>query len=324
MRQSQFKALMASLGKLTSKQAVELIEGLTGHVERLTSFQTIESVKPKWCPHCASPFFTKNGSANGLQRYRCKSCLGSFGSISNTALSHLKRKDRFEAFGKCLSEGLSVRESAKRLGVSVSTAFRWRHRFLQAVTAHQPVLMSGIVELDETYFRRSQKGAKKGLTRPPRKRGGGKGTGSGRKTADWVAVLVGRTRGHSHTVDAVMTAVTTAEVEKVLRSRIDPSETLVCCDGHSAFSTIETGLGVTTKICTASYKTPGADPLYHLQTTNNYHERLKTWINRDLRGVATKYLSNYLAWMRMLAWEKEGLQPREFILSAMGKQVINI
>ena len=92
---------------------------------------------------------------------------------------------------------------------------------------------------------------------------------------------------------------------------------------HSAFSTIETGLGVTTKICTASYKTPGADPLYHLQTTNNYHERLKTWINRDLRGVATKYLSNYLAWMRMLAWEKEGLQPREFILSAMGKQVIN-
>jgi len=28
------------------------------------------------------------------------------------------------------------------------------------------------------------------------------------------------------------------------------------------------------------------------------HSRLKKWINRDLNGVATKYLQNYMNWFR--------------------------
>lgn len=323
MRNSQFKGFMASLGKLTAKQAVELIDGLTSHVERLTSFRTIESLEVKGCPRCASVSFVKNGSANGLQRYRCKDCDKSFGAVNNKALLNLKRKDRFEAFAKCMAGGMTIRQTAWKLGISTSTAFRWRHRFLQAVTAHQPSTISGILEVDETYFRRSDKGTK-GLSRKSRRRGGGKGTGSGRRSADWVAVLVGRSRGHSHTVDAVLPSVTTAEVEKALRPCVDPKETLVCCDGGSAYSTLTSSLGVKTKVCVASYKIPGADPFYHVQSANNYHERLKTWINRDLRGVATKYLQNYLAWMRMLAWNKGTLKPEEILLSALGKQVINI
>ena len=39
--------------------------------------------------------------------------------------------------------------------------------------------------------------------------------------------------------------------------------------------------------------------MYHIQSVNNYHERMKTWINSRMRGVATKNLPNYLAWMRM-------------------------
>jgi hypothetical protein len=232
------------------------------------------------------------------------------------------RKDRFDAFAKCLSDGLTVRESAKRLGISVSTAFRWRHRFLQAVTNQHPARVGGVLEVDETYFRRSDK-SEKGLSREPRKRGGSEGTGSGRKSSSWVAVLVGCSRGHSHTVDAVLPAVTSAEVEKVLRPCVDPAETLVCCDGHSAYGTLERNLGVKTKICVASYKIVGADPCYHVQSADNYHERLKTWINRDLRGVTTNYLKNYLAWIRLMAWEKGSLKPEQVLLSALGIKAIN-
>lgn len=35
--------------------------------------------------------------------------------------------------------------------------------------------------------------------------------------------------------------------------------------------------------------------LYHIQNVNGLHSRLKQWINR-FKGVATKYLDNYLAW----------------------------
>lgn len=66
-----------------------------------------------------------------------------------------------------------------------------------------------------------------------------------------------------------------------------------------------------------------SEGVYHVQTVNNYHERLKTWTNRQLRGVATKYLDNYLAWMRMREWFKEGVKPEHFIVSGLGQQIIN-
>ena len=63
---------------------------------------------------------------------------------------------------------------------------------------------------------------------------------------------------------------------------------------------------------------------YRVQTVNNYHERFKTWVNRQLRGGSTKHLPSYLA--RMLTWEwfKDGIKPEHFVVSGLGKQLINI
>ena len=63
---------------------------------------------------------------------------------------------------------------------------------------------------------------------------------------------------------------------------------------------------------------------FHVQNVNNYHEQIKTWIQRKLRGVATKYLPNYLAWHRMLKWNGEGLDAVGILRSALGQQVVNI
>lgn len=35
--------------------------------------------------------------------------------------------------------------------------------------------------------------------------------------------------------------------------------------------------------------------LYYIQNVNNFHSRMKKWIDR-FKGVSTKYLDNYLAW----------------------------
>jgi len=40
--------------------------------------------------------------------------------------------------------------------------------------------------------------------------------------------------------------------------------------------------------------------------------------------VATKYLPNYLAWMRLMAWNKDGVNSDEIVASALGRQVINL
>ena len=53
------------------------------------------------------------------------------------------------------------------------------------------------------------------------------------------------------------------------------------------------------------------ESIYHIQHVNNFHNRLKGWMER-FQGVATKYLDNYLYWFRWLdtgknlAFEKSG------------------
>jgi len=53
---------------------------------------------------------------------------------------------------------LSIRKTATLLGVSVDTAFRWRHRFLESLKASQPECLAGVVEADETFFLEFNKG----------------------------------------------------------------------------------------------------------------------------------------------------------------------
>src|SRR3954452_3837131 len=79
----------------------------------------------------------------------------------------LQRADR-HAIGPVAEEGVLARlrpvaergrdASAERCGVAVSTAFRWRHRFLTAPAA-SPIL-TGIVEADETFVLFSYKGSR--------------------------------------------------------------------------------------------------------------------------------------------------------------------
>lgn len=54
--------------------------------------------------------------------------------------------------------------------------------------------------------------------------------------------------------------------------------------------------GKYTTIVNGEIRTKG---LYHIQNVNNYHRRLKGWIQR-FNGVVTKYLNNYLAWFQVL------------------------
>ena len=70
----------------------------------------------------------------------------------------------------CMLESMTLRKIAIKLGISLKTAFLWRHRFIKEFKKDTPELLSGIVEADETYFQISRKGTKQ-LTRKPHKRG---------------------------------------------------------------------------------------------------------------------------------------------------------
>ena len=69
-----------------------------------------------------------------------------------------------------------MKTSAERCGVAGSTAFRWRHRFLRAVTAGA-IKLRGIVEADETFVLSSRKGERKSRSQGPQARRKGVQTG---------------------------------------------------------------------------------------------------------------------------------------------------
>ena len=92
-------------------------------------------------------FFTPYGRFFSLRNLRFLSLEY---ALSGTVLSGLHHKQRWLALRRSLVERESVRESARRCGVAVTTAFRWRHRFMAQAGQLQGRL-EGLVEADETY-----------------------------------------------------------------------------------------------------------------------------------------------------------------------------
>lgn len=115
-------------------------------VERTFLQHALFSTQPT-CPHCQSARVWKWGRFGGRQRYRCRSCGRTFTALTATPLARLKYRDKWAELGWCLWEGLSVRQSARLLGVHPSTAFRWRHRFLSALRANEKPRLTGVSEL---------------------------------------------------------------------------------------------------------------------------------------------------------------------------------
>ena len=124
------------------------------------------------CPHCDNRDVVRWGHASDLPRYRCKACLRTFNALTKTPLAKLRMKDKWAAQTEAMIDGVSLAQAARRCGVHPTTAFRWRHRFLAALSGDKPKALSGIVEGDETFILESFKGKRSGLPRKPRKRGG--------------------------------------------------------------------------------------------------------------------------------------------------------
>lgn len=98
------------------------------------------------CPRCRSHQAQRWGRFGNRPRYRCKECGKTYNALTGTPLARLKHRNKWALLGLCLLEGLSVRGSAEVLDVSASTAFRWRHRFLDTLRTSSRPRMSGVSE----------------------------------------------------------------------------------------------------------------------------------------------------------------------------------
>ena len=234
--------------------------------------------------------FDSGGSNGDAEQH--KGCGRTFNALSGTPLSGLHHKERWLSFGASLAKGETVKASAARCDVAVSTAFRWRHRFLAAARSDSEVL-KGIVEADETYVLESRKGAR-GLGRKARRRGGkAKKRGLSREQ---VPVLMAADRSGT-TVSAVLPRVDAA----ALAAALDPvvaKDALLVSDGGASYPPCAAALGVNHEALNRSMGERVRGDL-HVQTVNSRHSRLMDFL-RPRRGIATRYLDNYLSWFHLV------------------------
>lgn len=274
------------------------------------------------CPRCDSTRAIRWGSFSGRQRYRCRACGRTFSDLTATPLAYCKRTDAWPGYLQCLREGVSVRRAGVRLGISKDTAFRWRHRYLLHLRAREHCQLGGVVELLETRFPYSEKGQRRRseparlsrVTRAHRSPHVRVLLACDRRGAQWSAIRGSRYVWESPDptgVERRRLGPLGQRIDAILRPRLDGTPTLVGKRGHlSAMAAAATRLGCGYRKGAAippgwrDFLLRQADPprprgLYHLESAASMERRLITWMER-FRGVATKYLENYLAWRRLL------------------------
>lgn len=295
MRKRELAKLIGMLGGLTRDQRKVVAAELSAAGNRVAAEAIVEELfteQPR-CPHCGDEHTVRNGHANGLQRHKCRGCGTTFNALTGTPLARLHMRGKWLAQAAALRDGLSLNQTADRLVIAQSTAFRWRHRFLATPKTIQAQALVGIAEADEAYFLKSAKG-QRGLLRKPRKRGGKASTRGTSK--DFHPVLFARDRA-GNTANFMLNATTAKEIGGVLKP-ILPIDTVLCTDGSSALARVALDLGVEHHPINVSsgIRVNGA---WHVQNVNAFGSRLRQWMAR-FKGVSSRYLENYLGWFRAL------------------------
>ena len=167
-----------------------------------------------------------------------RQCQRTFNALRKTPPARLRKKAKWLQQKDALGRGLIVRVASAELGVAPSTAFRWRHRFLQLTQPVKALVLTGVVEADETFFLRSSKGQRP--DRAPRKRVGH--TPRKRRGEDLIPVLVVRDR-YGAKAGILLEAVSRKCLSEALSPRVK-AEAILCTDGSAAMAAIAKGMGV--------------------------------------------------------------------------------
>lgn len=257
------------------------------------------------CPVCGEKDIQKFGKCNKIQRYRCKDCGKTFSEYTKTVFSSTK-KDYFlwVKYIDLMMKGASLYIISKKLNISVVTAFKWRHKILNAVKKYQTkTQVYGVVEADETFLFYSHKGQHiEGVK--GRERGG---VGKYRDISkDQIGVLVAIDR-NKNIISQMYGGgrITSKLLEEILGKRIE-KDTILVTDSCKSYIRFAEEHNLQLKQITRKKHKNGK---YHINNVNAYHKGLKKFLLK-FNGISTKYLNNYLNWF---SWTRTGLDNSKLI-----------
>jgi len=301
--------IKSEITKLSGSELIEL-NGFIGSViqdqaTKVHLANRTDALAKGICIYCNAAKPYKWGKTdNGNQRFRCRDCKKTFCTTTNTPVYRLRNRSMWSRYLKLMTTHIPLRalRDGHGFNLHVSTLHRWRHRFLEAITANPAAKLAGLIEADEKFFRTSYKGdrgwkrAKPPQDRKPRSRGGASQRGLG---DEQVPVLTALDRSGvicqerlPNTKWASIAGKMTPWVE---------TDSVICSDGNQVYASIAKQTGCEHMVA----KKGGANTSgVSIGRIDAYHRDIENLINRRCMGVGTRYLMNYFAWSRRIRQRK--------------------
>jgi transposase-like protein len=244
------------------------------------------------CPRCESTGLHKWGSFADRRRYRCLGCRHTFSDLTHTPAAYSKRIKLWPQFVECMRGALPLRLCAARLKISLSTAFRWRHAVLSAARHADDTTLNGRVELDELRMAHSMKG-RRHLDRPARVRGARQLDPLLLKTRRVCVIIAHDQYGRTYSQHVDVRILRSEDLCSVLLPRVRKPLTIVSSRGPYSCHAI------LARAAEALFHSAFPQIDQQLRAVTDFRKRIFSFL-RPFRGVATKYLDNYLRWHRVL------------------------
>lgn len=305
------ETILADIKRLDFSTLLEIQSEISRHVEAVGIHGQLEQrgarLHKAHCPNCGCEGrIQKWGySASKTARLRCVDCKKTFSATTGTPFYRLRFRTEWLRYLGLMPTHISVKSLREEFGFDhhVDTLLRWRHRFLAFIAPNPKVTLSGVIQVDETYFRTSYKGHKTWFNggqideREPRKRGGASKRGL---SDEQVPVLTAMDTSNYICQEKLSNRRKTT-ITAALRPWVQ-EQSVICSDGEPAYQHIATLTSC--EHIRVQLKKKGQGPNLNLARTNAYHSNLKELINGSCRGVNTEYLHLYLAWGRR--WTQAG------------------
>ena len=292
--------IIEQIGRLTLAEKRDLAEQLRAAIAREMAAGRGD---PDRCPRCGCPRFVRKGrDGSGRQRWLCSGCARTFGASSMGLLGCSKlRPEAWMEFAACMADELPLRETARRVGVSLYTAWYMRMRVCEVMGRRLAPYRGDSFEVDGTYFPESLPGnhsrsAWHDLGREAWRSGH---DGRGRGLAGKACVICGAGESGDCFCQLVNGAESAADAGLVALKL--PEGCSVATDARGCYSSAF-----------------GARPhevrdSRSLGMANSLHSRLKAFIAR-FNGVSVRRLQRYLDWFCWREQFRRGAMDRRELL----------
>ncbi|MDB1948917.1 hypothetical protein PMY35_13880 [Clostridium tertium] len=134
------------------------------YLNELSIIDFLKDKKIKACPNCNSNNFIKYGKYRGLQRFKClnKDCCKTFSQKTNSIFSNSKKPlELWLKYLILMNNKFSLRKCSSVLGINLATSFYWRHKFLVTQMSNNYNVLKNYIEVSKIIIKENFKGDKK-------------------------------------------------------------------------------------------------------------------------------------------------------------------